>query len=618
MRSFFRRSTGIRRKRGYNPHMANTSSSDLSTSLFKTLLNYLKPVALQDIAGVAALCVHGYIVIVIPEIIKNIFDGWESGELTRADLNENCLWMLGLGLLSALTLLISRWLIITASRQIEMRLRNDLFNHVLGLTPRFFHNMKTGDLMTRFASDIEAVRLLVGPGIMYPGQTVLVMALAFSAMLATDVSLTLTVMVPVAILLVYVNWLTRQLHKVYRQAQEIYSDMSSRVQENLAGIRVVKAFCQEEAEIRRLRSVNDLYIDKNIQQVKLRGKLHPFMKMIGGIGLVLILWIGGLRVIDGIITLGELVQFAFYYQLLMWPIIALGWIINVIHRGTASWRRIQTVLETEPDVIDPSGDDADVSLEPLKGGIEIRNLTFAYGEGLAPVLNGFQCDIKPGQTLAILGPTGCGKSTVVNLLLHLYAVPRGRIFYDGRDINDIPRDVLRDSIAYVSQDVFLFSDTIYNNIRFGLPADAEISELEIEEAARRAQLAQEVAGFPDGYQTKVGERGITLSGGQKQRTGIARALILNRPILILDDCLSAVDTNTEEAILRGLSDAIHRSTCILISHRISTVKNADHIIVLDDGRIVEEGTHESLLANDRLYAAIHRRQLLEESVGIRS
>ncbi|MDP8243552.1 MAG: ABC transporter ATP-binding protein [Candidatus Hinthialibacter antarcticus] len=594
--------------------MSNLSDNERPLTLFNALLYYLKPVAVPNLIGVGALCLHACIVIMIPSIIKDIFNGWETGELTRAALNEKCLWIVGLAMLSALTMFWSRWLIIGASRTIEMRLRNDLFTHVLSLTPRFFHNMRTGDLMTRFASDIEAVRLLVGPGVMYPGQTVLVVILAFYAMMTTDATLTMTILVPVVILFAYVNFLTRKMHRYYRQAQDIYSELAARVQENLAGIRVVKAFCQEQAEYERFREVNDRYIDRNLKQVELRGRLFPFMKMVGGVGLVLILWVGGIRVIEDQMTLGELVQFAFYYQLLMWPIIAMGWIINVIHRGVASWRRIRAVLETPPDVLDPDHGDE----QALQGGIEIRDLTFSYGPDLEPVLKQFHCDIKPGQTLAIVGPTGCGKSTVVNLLLHLYAVPRGSIFYEGRDICDIPREVLRNSIAYISQEVFLFSDTIHNNIRFGIDDEVEISELEIEEAAQRAQLAQEIANFPDGYQTRVGERGITLSGGQKQRTGIARALILNRPILILDDCLSAVDTNTEEAILRGLSDAMHRSTCILISHRISTVKNADHIIVLEDGGIAEEGTHDQLVEHGGLYSQMHNRQLLEDSLGIRS
>lgn len=591
------------------------STQRYNANLFFAMLAYLRPQALFCVLGGAALMLQSYLTVLIPAIIKDLINGLETG-MTASELHAFCGWIVLYAFLAGVMLFLGRWFIIGASRRIETAMRNDLFAHILRLTPRFFHNMKTGDLMTRFSSDIEQVRMLVGPGIMYPTQFVLLTSMAFSAMLMLDTGLTAIILGPVLALLLYVNYITRKLHTVYRQAQEIYSAMAAKAQENLSGIRVVKAYCQEEAEFERFREINERYLERNIEQIKLRGLLFPFMRFVGGVGIVLILWFGGLRVIRAEMTLGDLVQFALYFQMLMWPIIALGWIINVIHRGVASWRRIRAIMETEPDVLDPRSD----ALLPdtlLQGQIEVRNLTFAYDSQSSPVLRDVSFTVAPGQTLAIVGPTGCGKSTIVNILLHLYAVPRDCVFFDGRDINDIPRDLLRRSIAYVSQEVFLFSDTIRNNILFGAAFEGEFTESELMEAIERAQLSGEIDGFSNGLETEIGERGITLSGGQKQRAGIARALILHRPILILDDCLSAVDTNTEEAILRGLSGAIERSTAILISHRISTVKNADHIIVLDEGRVVEEGNHLELLEGEGLYARIHSRQLLEEILGIR-
>lgn len=589
-----------------------------STNLFKALLGYLRPQTPWVVLGALALSLQSYIQVAIPYVIKKLIDGLEQG-IGRFELYTDCAYILLLALGAGVMLFLGRWFIIGSSRRIEKQLRDDLFGHVLRMTPGFFHQMKTGDLITRFASDIEAVRLLVGPGLMYPTQFSLLMIMAFTAMVWLNAGLTLIILGPVIALLLYVNFLTRRLHTVYRQAQDIYSTMADRVQENLSGIRVVKAYCQEEQEFERFRAVNDRYVERNLEQIKLRSRLFPFMRLVGGVGIVLILWFGGLRVINGAMTLGDLVQFALYYQMLMMPIIALGWIINVIHRGVASWRRIRALLETQPDIGDsPLSAKAQEETEVLEGRVEVRNLTFRYQENMQPVLRNISFSLEPGQTLAIVGPTGCGKTTLVNLLLNLFPVPRGHIFFDGRDINDIPRATLRHSIAYVSQEVFLFSDSIRNNVLFGVGEGEEIENGLLDDALTRAKLGEEIEQFTDGLETEVGERGITLSGGQKQRTGIARALILQRPILILDDCLSAVDTDTEEAILKGISQDIGSATTILISHRISTVKNADRIIVLDDGVIVEEGNHETLLEHEGLYARIHRRQLLEESLGIRS
>jgi len=608
--------------------MQNNGFTRPSENVFVALLKYLRPVMWRNLIGVIMLMGMSYLSIQVPMYIKFAVNGIkqanqppEEGQpiaeiYNESQLFEDCLVIFGLAFLAAVLLFLARWLIIGASREIERQLRNDLFAHIQRLTPRFYQQHKTGDLVTRFASDIESVRLLVGPGIMYPGQTILITILAFIAMFSISVSLTLTLLIPTVILLVYVNLNTRILHKVYKEAQDLYSDLTAKVQENLSGIRVIKAYCQEEAELERFRKINEKYVERNIEQIKIRGRLFPFMKFIGGVGIVLILWRGGLLVIeDNGFMLGELIQFALYYQYLIWPIIALGWIINVIHRGIASWKRVHSVLATPPEVL--LGDDAH-EVPQLKGDIEFRNLTFSYTPDSPPVLHNISFHVHPGETLAIIGPTGSGKTTIVNLLLHFYKLPRGCIFFDGIDVNDISMESLRRSIGYVSQEVFLFSDSIRNNILFGMENHQSYNGDSVRYAARQAQLDRDLESFPKGFETEIGERGIALSGGQKQRTGIARALILDRPILILDDCLSAVDTDTEEAILQGLRSAMQQRTAIVISHRISTVKNADQILVVDDGRIIERGTHEELLEHQGLYAQIHKRQLLEESLGIRS
>lgn len=628
--------------------MKMNTQAHTTSELVSAIIRYIKPVFWLELIGIIFLVTHSLFLILVPDYIKVIINRLEShinftsveeqlatpGQLdpetvnqlqldlqsfeplSHGQLNLLLLWVLGISVLSGLMLFMARWYIIGASRRIERHMRNDFLQHIQRLTPGFYHNNRTGDLITRFSSDIESVRMLIGPGIMYPITTICTTGFALYMMYNINVELTNYLLVPVIVLLIYVNYNTRFLHHYFKMAQEVYSSMSAVLQENFSGIRVIKAYTQEESEAKRFAKLNREHVDWKMKQVNMRGKLYPFMKFIGSAGTLMILWVGGLKVINGTLEIGDLVAFTLYLSYLMWPIIALGWIINVIHRGMASWRRLHAVMAVEPEILDSPNA---LELSDIRGDVEFRDLTFAYGENDSPILKNVSFTIKAGQTLAVVGPTGSGKSTVVNVLLHLYPIPPGTVFIDGKDINELSLESVRDSIAYVSQDVFLFSDSVRSNILFGTNGLAEEQlESAMMEAAAHAQLAAEVDSFPDGYETEVGERGITLSGGQKQRTGIARALILRRPILILDDCLSNVDANTEEEILSSLTKIMTNRTTIMISHRISTIKHADHIIVLDDGKIVEEGNHEHLVSHDGIYARMYNRQLLEESLGIRA
>jgi ATP-binding cassette subfamily B protein len=607
----------------------------------------IKPVLLLEIIGTLFLISHSYLLILVPLYVRDIMNSLgdhvelvgikerlaspeqlepnsiiqlESQIQNLHELSQNqlivmLLWVLGISVSAGMMMFLARWFIIGASRKIERQMRSDFLQKIQSLTPSFYHNNRTGDLITRFASDIESVRMLIGPGIMYPGTTCFTTGLALYKMYTINAELANYLLGPVIVLLLYVNYNTRFMHHFFKMAQEVYSSMSAVLQENFSGIRVIKAYTQEESEAKRFAQLNREHVDWKLKQVNMRGKLFPFMKFIASAGSLLILWIGGIKVINGTLDIGDLIAFTLYLGYLMWPIIALGWIINVIHRGMASWRRLHAVMVVEPEILDSPNA---LNFPDIRGGVEFRNLTFAYGENDSPILQNLSFKIKAGETLAVVGPTGSGKSTIVNVLLHLYPIPPGTVFIDGKDVNDLSLETVRDSIAYVSQDVFLFSDSVRSNILFGSNEMSEdVLEPAMMEAAAHAQLAAEIDSFPEGYETEVGERGITLSGGQKQRTGIARALILRRPILILDDCLSNVDANTEEEILSSLTKIMKNRTTIMISHRISTIKHADQIIVLDDGKIVEEGNHEQLVSHDGIYARMYNRQLLEESLGIR-
>jgi ATP-binding cassette subfamily B protein len=504
-----------------------------------------------------------------------------------------------------------RRIVISASRGVEYDLRNDFFAHLERLSMSFFQQNRTGDLMSRATNDLSSVRMMIGPAIMYLANTLITAVVSLTLMFSLDVRLTLIVLLPLPIVSITVKMFGTAIHKTFEEVQEKLSDMSAVVQESLTGVRVVRAYGQEYAEIARFRESNIDYLRHNKRLSRLQGAFFPTMSLFLGISALLALWLGSRDVMRGRLTVGELVAFNAYLAQLAWPMIAFGWVTNLLERGMASWKRMLTVMDANPDI----RDEHEHASEGVRGQgtIEFRHLSFLYGT--REVLSDVSFSVKAGETVAIVGATGSGKSTLVNLLPRLQNPPRGSVFIDGRDVRDIPLKELRGMIGFVPQEPFLFSDTLADNLAFGVPGVAQSDRARVEAAAGVAQLDKDVRDFPHGYETMVGERGITLSGGQKQRTAIARAVVTNPRILILDDALSAVDTYTEEEILARLRGVMKERTAIIISHRISTVRDADQIIVLDAGRVVEKGRHDELIRLGGHYADLYKKQLLEEELA---
>jgi ATP-binding cassette subfamily B multidrug efflux pump len=524
---------------------------------------------------------------------------------------EYALAMIGIALVQAVVRTWSRALIFNVGRDVEYDLRNDLFVHLEKLPLSFYHRQQTGDLMSRLINDVTAVRMLLGPGILNFVNTPLYYAYGVAIMLALDARLTVAALLPYPVLLLVVKRYSRKLMEGTLRVQEGLAAMSSRVQENLTGIHVVRAYAREDAETAAFASLNATFKRDSMQLARVRGQLFPVMKIAASLGTLVVLWYGGWEVIAGRLSLGDLVAFIGYLNLLAWPTMAMGWMLSILQRGRAAMRRLEMIFHTEPEIREAA--DA-TPLPNVRGTIEYRDVDFAYhtaGNG-HPVLQGVSLCIAPGQKLALVGRTGAGKSTLAALLPRLFDVAGGRILLDGRDIRDVPLAQLRRSIGFVPQDPFLFSTTVRDNLRFGVDG---VTEAAVQRAADIAGVAGDIVAFPRGYDTVVGERGITLSGGQKQRLTLARAILTDPPILVLDDALSSVDTRTERAILDALAGVMEGRTSIVIAHRISTIQDADVIAVIENGRIAELGNHASLLARDGVYADLFRQQRLEEEIA---
>jgi ATP-binding cassette, subfamily B, multidrug efflux pump len=570
--------------------------------------------------------------ILFPQVLRHAVNDLNHG-VTRQKLFTYSLQILAIALVKGIFQFLTRWVVIGISRDIEFDLRNDLFKHLERLSYSYYQRNRTGDIMARATNDLNAVRMLLGPAIMYSANTLVFTAGALGFMLAISPKLTLYAFLPLPITSVVIQYFGRRIHERFERIQAMFSDISARAQENFSGARVIRAYVQEQSEIAAFEGANREYIRRSLGLVRLMGMLWPTLELMLGAAVVIVLWLGGRQVLAGKMNVGDFVAFNTYMVQLTWPVIALGWVINIFQRGTASMARIDEILSQQPEIADetqigssghraigPSENQVQITRSPdhpitrFSGEVEFRNLNFAY-DGVS-ILKDISLRIPAGSSLAIVGPTGSGKTTLVNLIPRIYDAVPGTVLIDGCPVRQFPLDSLRRHIGFVPQETFLFSDTIRENIAFGIAQENGEATLEdIKAAAAAANIAQDIESFPEGYNTTVGERGITLSGGQKQRTAIARALLRSPRILILDDALSSVDTQTEDKILNHLREIMRGRTTIFISHRVSTVRNADAIAVLHQGRIVELGTHDQLIARNGYYTDLYNKQLLEEELA---
>jgi ATP-binding cassette, subfamily B, multidrug efflux pump len=596
----------------------------------RPLIPYLKRYRWAYTFGTVCVFLHNGIWVLFPLVLGKASDDLNEG-VTPHKLLVYAGLLLAIAATKGIFQFLTRWVVIGVSRDIEFDLRNDLFEKLEELSYSYYQRHRTGDIMARATNDLNAVRMLLGPAIMYSANTIVYTAGALAFMIAINPRLTLLTFLPLPAVSIVIQTFGRRIHERFERIQAMFSDISARAQENFSGARLIRAYVQEEAEIRAFERENKEYIRRSLKLVRLMGMLWPTLELMLGCAVVLVLWLGGREVLagqstftrsttlvpgypaipailrlDGSMSVGQFVAFSTYMMQLTWPIIALGWVINIFQRGTASLGRINEIMQERPEIQDAP------QARPLEitGEIEFRDLTFSYDN--KEVLHDVNLLIPSGSSLAIVGPTGSGKTTLVSLIPRIYDAEPGTVLIDGRPIHEYTIESLRRNIGFVPQETFLFSERIRENIAFGVDS---ATDAEIHRAADAANIAADIESFPEGYETMVGERGITLSGGQKQRTAIARALIRDPRILILDDALSSVDTHTEDKILNHLRDVMKGRTTIFISHRVSTVRNADRIAVLHSGRIVELGTHEELLALNGYYSDLYSKQLLEEELA---
>ncbi len=573
-------------------------------SLF-VLNKYFKKHQKKLILGIIFILLSDVTQVVIPIFLKDSID-LLSTNIEQKVLIRYAILIFGAAVLSGIFRFLIRQTIIVVSREIEYDLRHDFWSHIQKLSLRFFQNNSTGNIMAHATNDISAVRMYVGPAFMYSIDTGVKFLLTISLMISIDPLLTLYTLIPLPLLSYFVYKLSMKIHKKFTKIQEKFSELTTKAQENFSGIRVIKSYVREESEIEDFRKINGDYLFRNMDKVKVQALFMPILYLITGISIIIVIWVGGTRVINGSLTLGDITAFVLFLGLLIWPVIAFGWVLNIIQQASASMKRLQKILNEQIDIKDT--EKTSYLINSISGDIEFKNVSFRYGEKLPYVLKNISLKIPRGAIVAIIGHTGSGKTSMINLIPRLFDIEEGEILIDGNSIKTVPLQILRENIGVVPQETFLFSDTLNSNLLYGLdiPENSNVADF-----ASIAGLDKDVDSFPKKYDTILGERGITLSGGQKQRACLARALAIDPKILILDDSFSAVDTHTEEEILSNLRSFMKGRTSIIISHRISTVKDADKIFVLHEGNIVEEGNHEHLVSSNGIYADLHYKQLLE-------